>query len=233
MKKSTKFWLYNVLFSGILLMVTVSCGKKSDTPPANTAPVLTTTAVTAFTMTTANSGGNVTSTGGSIVTDWGLCWSTSPNPTVSDPTCGGGASTSNFTCGMTGLNVNTLYYVRAYAANSSGTAYGDQKSFTTLPFSHPVFSVRSVINATSFTLQFFAKCTNDDVKMTKVMITDPEGVSTWTYELNGTTYIKNQEFALQDTGKPYEWITGHWKFEFIGTRTINGDSFDITVTLFV
>jgi len=233
MNKLTRIALYTLLLPGILLLMAAGCSKKSDTPPASTTPVLTTTAITAITMTTANSGGNVTSPGGSIVTDWGICWSKSANPTVSDAICGGGASTTNFTCGMTGLDMNTLYYVRAYAKNSSGTDYGDQKSFTTLPFTNPVFSVRSVINASSFSLTFYAKCTNDDVKMTNVLITDPEGVSTWTYVLNGTTYIKNQEFGLQDAGDSYEWLTGHWKFEFIGTRVINGESFDITITVFV
>ena len=34
---------------------------------------------------------------------------------------------------MTGLTANTTYYVRAYATNSAGTAYGEEVSFTTLP----------------------------------------------------------------------------------------------------
>jgi hypothetical protein len=233
MNSLTKSALYTLLLPGILLIMAAGCSKKSDTTVPSTTPVLTTTAVTAITMTTANSGGNVTSSGGSIVTDWGICWSKSANPTVSDSKCGGGASTTNFTCGMTGLDVNTQYYVRAYAKNSYGTAYGDQKSFTTLPFTNPVFSARSVINTGTFSLTFYAKCTNDDVKMTKVLITDPEGVSTLTYLLNGTTYLKNQEFGLQNAGDSYAWLTGHWTLEFIGTRVINGDSFDITVTLFV
>jgi hypothetical protein len=233
MNKLTKIALYSLLLPGILILMAEGCRKKSDTSPASTTPVLTTAAVTDITMTTANSGGNVTSPGGSIVTEWGICWSKSANPTISDAKCGGGASTTNFTCGMTGLDMNTLYYVRAYAKNSSGIAYGDQKSFTTLSFTNPVFSVRSVLNTSSFSLTFFAKCTNDDVKMTKVLITDPDGVSTWTYMLNGTTYVRNQEFGLQDAGHSYDWLTGHWTFEFIGTRVTNGESFDITITLFV
>jgi len=75
------------------------------------------------------------------------------------------------------------------------------------------------INATSFTFTVLAKCTNDDVKMTKVMITDPEGVSTWTYELNGTTYVKNQGMR-SGYGKPYEWLTGHWKSSYRPVRSM-------------
>ena len=233
MKKSTRIWLYFVMFSGIFLMVMASCSKKSDSP-SSTVPELTTTTVTSITEISANSGGNVTSTGGSLVINWGICWSTSANPTVSDSKAGGGASTSNFTCAMSGLNGNTLYYVRAFATNSKGaTGYGDQKSFTTLTFSHPIFSIRSTTDNTGFGLQFFARCVNDNVKMTKVMITDPENVETITYNLNDNTYVKNQEFGLQDPGTKYSKLVGRWTFEFIGTRTVDGSSFDLTFTLFV
>jgi len=96
MKKSTKFWLYNVLFQVILLMMTVSGSKKSDTP-ASPLPVLTTTArKRLFTMTTANSGGNVTFDRRICCDGWGICWKYFCNPTVSDQTCGGGAVYNQF-----------------------------------------------------------------------------------------------------------------------------------------
>ena len=99
-------------------------------PP--TYPTVTTTAVTSITSTTAASGGNVTSTGGATVTARGVCWSTSINPTVALSTkTSDGTGLGSFTSTLTGLTSSTFYYVRAYATNSIGTAYGDNVTFTT------------------------------------------------------------------------------------------------------
>ena len=97
------------------------------------APTVTTTAISDIDKTTATGGGNVTADGGAEVTARGICWSTSHNPTVSGSHTTDGTGTGSFTSAMTGLTANTTYYVRAYATNSAGTAYGDEVSFTTLP----------------------------------------------------------------------------------------------------
>ncbi len=86
-------------------------------------PVVTTSSYTALNGISASAGGSVTSDGGSAVTASGLCWSTSPSPTLAN-----GFNTS-FTGSMTGMTVNTVYYVRAYATNVAGTGYGNQISF--------------------------------------------------------------------------------------------------------
>jgi uncharacterized protein (TIGR02145 family) len=99
-----------------------------------TVPTLTTTAVSSITQTTATSGGNVTSDGRTTVTVRGVCWSTTPNPTIADSKTlnGAGVGTiTSFTSSITGLTPNTTYYVRAYATNSVGTTYGNEISFTT------------------------------------------------------------------------------------------------------
>jgi hypothetical protein len=62
----------------------------------------------------------------------GVCWSTSPNPTTADSYTIDGTGTGTFVSILSGLTPNTLYYVRAYATNSVGTAYGNEVSFTTL-----------------------------------------------------------------------------------------------------
>ena len=98
-----------------------------------TAPTLTTTAISNIDKNTATGGGNVTADGGATVTARGICWSTSQNPTVDGSHTTDGTGTGSFTSSMTGLTANTTYYVRAYATNSAGTAYGEQVSFTTLP----------------------------------------------------------------------------------------------------
>ena len=94
-------------------------------------PTVTTTAATDVTASTATTGGNVTADGGATVTARGVCWSTSPNPTISDSHTTDGSGTGSFTSSITGLNATTTYYVRAYATNAGGTSYGSQVSFTT------------------------------------------------------------------------------------------------------
>jgi hypothetical protein len=93
-------------------------------------PVLTTTEITAITQTTALSGGNITDDKGSSVTARGVCWTTSENPTTSDSRTTDGSGTGSFTSYITGLNAGMTYYVRAYATNNAGTAYGNQRSLT-------------------------------------------------------------------------------------------------------
>ncbi len=92
---------------------------------------VTTTAASAITTTTANSGGNVTSIGSSAVTSRGICYATTANPTLANTVISGGSGAGSFVSNLTGLNPNTTYYVRAYATNTTGTAYGSQISFVT------------------------------------------------------------------------------------------------------
>lgn len=94
-------------------------------------PTVTTSEVSSILSTSAASGGNVTSDGGESVTSRGVCWSTSENPTIDDYKTSDGTGTGSFTSSITGLNANTTYYLRAYATNSAGTAYGEQKQFIT------------------------------------------------------------------------------------------------------
>jgi hypothetical protein len=96
-------------------------------------PVLTTTAISNITLSTASSGGNITSDGGGAITARGVVWSTALNPTVALSTkTTNGSGTGAFTSNITGLTANTQYYIRAYATNSAGTVYGNEVSFTTL-----------------------------------------------------------------------------------------------------
>jgi uncharacterized protein (TIGR02145 family) len=95
-------------------------------------PSVTTAEISEIIGSTAISGGTVTSDGGSTVTERGVCWSTSQNPTTSNLHTTDGSGTGSFTSNITGLSGDTTYYVRAYATNSVGTVYGIQRSFTTL-----------------------------------------------------------------------------------------------------
>jgi len=88
--------------------------------------------ITDITSTTATGGGNIKSDGGFPITERGVCWSTSQNPTVSDSKTIDGSGIGSFTSNITGLTVNILYYVRAYATNSKGTIYGNEVNFKTV-----------------------------------------------------------------------------------------------------
>ena len=104
----------------------------SGGPVTVTIPLVTTSAVSNIAAFSATGGGNVTDDGGATVTERGVCWSTAQNPTVSDNHTSDGTGVGTFTSNIAGLAAATTYYVRAYATNSAGTAYGSEISFTTL-----------------------------------------------------------------------------------------------------
>ena len=79
--------------------------------------------------------GTILDIGGSGITDRGICWNTSPDPTVLDDCQNFLLSSSTFTVELTGLRGNTTYYARAYARNSGGTSYGENVQFTTMDIS--------------------------------------------------------------------------------------------------
>ena len=101
------------------------------TSPTISLPTVTTASVTSITLTSAVSGGNVTADGGATVTARGICYNTTSYPSIASPHTSDGTGTGSFVSSMTSLTGNTTYYVRAYATNSQGTAYGDQQIFTT------------------------------------------------------------------------------------------------------
>jgi len=94
-------------------------------------PTVTTAPVTKVTFHTAKSGGNVTDEGDAPVTARGVCWSTSPNPTIADNFTTNDSGPGPFNSTMNQLTESTTYYVRAYATNSYGTSYGEEFQFTT------------------------------------------------------------------------------------------------------
>lgn len=138
MKRNT--WLY-LIIPVIIGIITIpiflaSCKKGGDTTtnPGGTKgslPVISGYAVTSITATTATSGGNVTSDGGSPVTDRGVCWSPNQTPLITDYKTSNGTGTGTFSSGLTGLFQGSTYTVRAYATNSIGTSYGIAQTFTT------------------------------------------------------------------------------------------------------
>jgi uncharacterized protein (TIGR02145 family) len=119
-------------------------------------PTVTTNAISGVTPTGAISGGNVTSDGNSPVTARGICWHTSPNPTLADNVTNNGSGLGSFTSNISGLTPSTTYYVRAYATNGVGTAYGNAISFTTS--APPCNPVTDIDGNTYLVLQLGSQC---------------------------------------------------------------------------
>jgi len=91
--------------------------------------------------TTINLKTKVLDEGGSTVTEWGIVYGTSPNPTIADTKV---TSTTPFntayTASLTGLDNSKTYYARTYAINRRGESYGPQKTFNLNPFLLPQLS---------------------------------------------------------------------------------------------
>lgn len=119
--------------------------KKTDSV---TVPTLTTLPVTNLTFTTASAGGILTSDGKSSITAEGVCWSTTSGPTTSDAKTSDGTNIGQFISNITGLTAGTPYFLRAYATNSVGTAYGNEISFSTPPLQLATVSTSAVTNIT-------------------------------------------------------------------------------------
>jgi len=99
------------------------------------APTVSTASINSATVTqtSATAGGNVSNSGGALVTALGVCYGTSANPDLTGTFTNNGSGTGSFTSNLSGLTPGTLYHVRAYATNSVGTSYGADVTFTTLP----------------------------------------------------------------------------------------------------
>ncbi len=110
----------------------VSFGNERVFTTASMKPTVKTVEVTDIDMVSAVVKCEVTSEGGSAISERGVCWSRHPEPTLNDASLAGGEGLGPYVCGLVGLDANTMYYVRAYATNDYNTYYGNELSFTTL-----------------------------------------------------------------------------------------------------
>jgi len=130
------FVILRVFLAVLMLSTLYYCTKDSTkevTPPAVKVSLatVTTTPASTITATGATLGGNVTSDGNATVIERGVVYAITQNPTTSNTKVANGTGTGSFTSNITGLTAGTTYYVRAYATNSQGTAYGSQETFNT------------------------------------------------------------------------------------------------------
>jgi hypothetical protein len=100
--------------------------------PVTSLPTVTTTAITSIAATTAVGGGNVTHDGDLTITARGICWGETTDPTTAgSKDVDEAPGTGSFVSALVSLEAVHTYYVRAYATNSVGTAYGANVTFNT------------------------------------------------------------------------------------------------------
>jgi uncharacterized protein (TIGR02145 family) len=180
-------------------------------------PTLTTTLPSYITITTASSGGDISSNGGAPVTARGIVWSTSAYPTIaltSKTTDGSGLG--NFSSSITSLIPSSSYFVRAYATNSVGTAYGNELSFITSNFSSTELNVQgfNVIDIDGNIYQTVKNCdqtwTKTNLNVSKYrngdIIPEIKDPSQWANLTTGAwCYYNNDSATGAIYGKLYNW----------------------------
>jgi len=207
-----------ITFQGITIYSTQVKITTTDGLPSG----ITTTAISDITATTATSGGNITDDGGFEITARGVCWSTSTNPTITDSHTTDGTGTGSFTSSLTGLDVNTTYYVRSYATNETETVYGNEISFTTLDGLPSGITTTEVTDITATTATSGGNITDDggfeitargvcwstsnEPTIADAHTTDDTGTGNFTSSLTGldvnTTYYV-RAYATNENGTSY------------------------------
>ena len=110
----------------------ISYGAEIDFTATDGLPEVKTDDVTDVTSSSAIGHGKVNNQGGSTVTERGICWSTDPSPTINGSYAQSGTGSGEYEVNLTNLTPGTKFYVRAYAMNTHGLIYGEEKEFTTL-----------------------------------------------------------------------------------------------------
>lgn len=197
------------LFSMMLVLALVlfgNCKKKTSsssatsTPPVTSTPTPTTSptntklptiatlTVSGITDSSAVCSGTVSSEGASVITAVGICWDEQPSPTLLKSKTIEGAGVGSFTSKATGLKANTTYYVRAYASNLEGTAYGNELSFKTNK--NPNWTTwNNGVPFIGFIKAFTSINTNLYVGTSTGVLKSENGVNNWTQMNNGLSSL--------------------------------------------
>ena len=105
--------------------------RKGQIVTASTSADINPTTISNITTVSATATGTIVTEGGFSITARGFCWATTTNPTIENSISTETGTLGNLTSTLSGLTSGTTYYIRTYATNSSGTAYGNEVSFTT------------------------------------------------------------------------------------------------------
>ncbi len=146
--------------------------------------------------------GNVTYDGKAGVTAKGICFSTEANPTIASTIVEGGDGLGEFTGSLTGLRASTMYYARAFATNSVGTAYSNEISFTT-----------NIGIATVETVSVTAQATTAKVNANVVYDGGAEITE------RGVCYSTDENPTIDDIRVANEGTTGEYSVDIDGLET--------------
>lgn len=180
-------------------------------------PTITSGTSSAIAATTATTGGEITNDGGATISERGVAYGTSANPTTAGTKKTVAGTTGAFNANLTDLTANTVYNWRAYATNSKATSYGDNKTFTTLPATSTITGVSSVTDTSAIVAVtvpagggatitergvVYSTVTNPTTASNKV--TSGSGSGTFTANLTGLTglttyYVKAYVINAQGT----------------------------------
>jgi|GEM_PF-1199865 len=184
-------------------------------------PLVTTSAITDVSFKTAIGGGTVTDAGSSPIIERGICWSIRQNPGFTNNCRSSEEGTGAFTALIDQLIRDTIYYVRAYATNGQGTAFGKEISFITLPV--VVDANRSSISVSTAKVQ----ANNQNTSIVTVVARDYQGVrlpgfDTELISKKGTLQVSPSIFTTNGTGEAQFEVTNS-KIESVTYGAISGD----------
>lgn len=185
----------------------------SFTTTAGNLASLSTLPIVNLTSTGAITGGEITDDGGSPISQRGIAWSTQPNPTLNSNITIDGTGMGSFTSSISGLTANMTIYVRAYAVNSAGYAYGNELSFTTPDWFGSITSLDCNNATTNGTLTFWTAA--NGVSST-VPYTGGNGVAH-----NGQTVTSTGVAGLTATLPAGNFATGSGNLTYTITGTPN------------
>jgi len=197
--------IYPAILFGLLAPLLLNCKKEAIEP---TVPTVTALPATNITANTAISGGEVTADGGANVTERGICWNISPKPTIANNKTLDGSGLGSFSSSIEGLMFGTAYYLRSYATNSVGTAYGNEISFTTTAVPATVSDVDgNVYHTVRIGLQVWMV---ENLKTTKYRNGEPIAYCTdnteWSNLVGGAySWLKNNIANKADYGALYNF----------------------------
>lgn len=216
---------------------------KNDT---NYLPQVTTGEASNIMAYTATVNGTVSSSGGSSLMERGICYATHQTPTITDENVNAGSEIGSFDCNLLNLQINTTYYYRAYATNSIGISYGEQKSFTTANGQASVVTTTptktgttvvtggTVVNDGGYPVTARGVCYGltpyPDLSAAHNHTTDGAGNGSYssTFEMSATGVYYVRAYATNANGTSYgEQMTIAHPYNDLPTFTYNGQTFRI------
>ena len=223
LKKDVTQWIDTEIVGGkvhLYTLVAYAGNNESNSGNAQITPKtlasVVTTVPSSITSNSAIVGGEISVDGGATVTERGICYGIEPNPATDNNKSVIGNGIGSFSTKITGLIANTTYFVRAYAINSQGTAYGLQSTFTTQQriYFNPTLSYgsltdndgnvyKTIIIGTQTWMAENLKTTkyNDGTAIPKVLVNNWDALKTGAF-----CWLNDDAITFKDTyGALYNW----------------------------